>query len=568
MSTGSQISVSAADVNTFAVLARREQSAGRLTVAAAVYRHILTLQPNAAETYNDLGNVLRDQGDFDEAAAQYQRAVALKPDFFEAYDNLGCVLRGRGKLDEAIACFEQAIALAPDYAEAHNNLGNALKNKGKLDEAAAQFERAATLKPELFQAHNNLGAILQEQGKLDEAVARYEQAITIRPDLAELRTNLGNILKQQGRFDQALACFEQALVLKPDYAEVQHLRADLKTFRRGDADLAVLEAMSGNMSTLPPSQALCIHFALGKALEDVGDYDRAFEHLMRGNALKRREVNHNEAACQQCFQLMADLFDANLLERFEGAGDPSPAPIFILGMPRSGSTLVEQILASHPQIHAAGELNNLDRVVRSVSGRDRRPVPVPSRIATLDADRLGQLGRKYLNSLPALPDGKTRITDKAPGNFFNVGLIRLILPNAKIIHTMRDPVDTCVSCFSKIFLGLPYTYNLAELGCYYRWYHELMEHWRSILPDGAMLDVSYENVVDNLEEQARRLIDYCGLPWDDRCLSFHKTDRPVATPSNVQVRQPLYRTSLERWRRFEAHLEPLLNELESCRESE
>ena len=217
-------------------------------------------------------------------------------------------------------------------------------------------------------------------------------------------------------------------------------------------------------------------------------------------------------------------------------------------MPRSGSTLVEQILASHPLVQAAGELMNLNRVVEAVSDPDSGgPVPHPSRHWTPDADGLRRLGQAYLASLPPLPEGKERITDKAPSNFFQVGLIHLILPNARIIHTMRDPVDTCVSCFSKIFVhGQAFSYNLAELGCCYRWYYELMDHWRSVLPADAMLDVSYEAVVGNLEEQARRLIDYCGLPWDDRCLAFYKSNRPIKTASNVQVRQPLYRTSVER----------------------
>ena len=567
MTTAGPTSASAAEVHHFVILAQRQHSAGRLAEAAAFYRKILAIKPDIAEAYNDLGNVLRDQGKLAEAAAQYERAADLNPDFFHAHNNLGCMLRQQGKLDQAAARFERALALAPNFAEAHNNLGNVLKDQGKLDLAAAQYERAAALDPSLFKPHNNLGCILLEQGKLDQAEMHYEQALALAPDLAEVHVNVGIIRKQQGKFDEAAARFDQALALRPDSAESHHLRTDLKTFRRGDADLATLEALAAD-NRLPPGKMLLVHFALGKALEDVGEYGRAFEHLLQGNALKRREVLYDEAACQQSFRLNADLFDGGLLERFQGAGDPSPAPIFVLGMPRSGSTLVEQILASHPQIHAAGELNLLDRVALSASGPDALPVPVPTAIATQGADGLRRLGQAYLAGLPTPPDGKTRITDKAPGNFFHVGLIRLILPGARIIHTTRDPVDTCVSCFSKLFIGLPYTYDLAELGGYYRWYHEMMEHWRSILPAGAMLDVAYEAVVDNLEEQARRLIDYCGLPWDDRCLSFHETNRPIATPSNVQVRQPLYRRSLARWRRYEAYLEPLLAELESCRQSE
>jgi Sulfotransferase family len=205
-------------------------------------------------------------------------------------------------------------------------------------------------------------------------------------------------------------------------------------------------------------------------------------------------------------------------------------------------------------------------VVRAVPDAEGRELAYPACVSTFDADRLGRLAQAYLASLPALEVGKTRITDKTPFNYLFLGLIHLILPNARIIHTTRDPVDTCVSCFSRLFTtGALFSFDLAELGCYYRWYYQLMDYWRSVLPAGALLDVSYEETVDNLEEQARRLIDYCGLPWDDRCLSFHETRRTISTPSNVQVRRPLYRSSLARWRRYEAFLGPLLAELEDCR---
>ncbi len=246
------------------------------------------------------------------------------------------------------------------------------------------------------------------------------------------------------------------------------------------------------------------------------------------------------------------------MHRLAGLGDPSPVPIFILGMPRSGSTLVEQILASHPQVLGAGELRTLDRLVHQGGGIEA--------LATLQAEDCRRLGERYLADLRSLPAGKTRITDKMPGNFMYVGLIQLILPHAKIIHTMRDPVDTCLSCFSRLLsVGHHFSYDLAELGRYYRHYRELMDHWRSVLPAGTMLDVAYEDVVDDLEGQTRRMLEYLGLPWDERCLSFHKTVRPVVTASSVQVRRPLYRSGVARWRQYEAHLGPLLAELEGCR---
>ncbi len=544
MTPSSQNSHSPAEFDSLVALAEREHRAGRLAEATAAYRTIVALRPDIAEAHYHLGKVLLDQNKLDEAAIQYQHALALKPGLFAAHNDLGCIFHEQGKLDQAVARLEQAIALAPDFAEAYYHLGNVLNQQGKLDEAMARYERAVALRADFFEAYNNLGNILRAQGRFDQAAARYEQAIALAPDVAALHNNLGKMLDEEGKFGEALAHFEQALDLDPDHAEAHYDRADLKTFRAGDADLAALEAVAADPNRLPPGKMLYIHFALGKALEDVGEYGRAFEHWLQGNALKRREVNYDEAGYRRMCRLVAETFDASLLDRFAAAGDPSPAPIFVLGMPRSGSTLIEQILASHPQVHAAGELQNLDHVARMVSDAGGRPMPYPAWVQAADADLLHRLGHAYLESLPMRPDGKQRTIDKAPMNFLRVGLIRLILPNARIIHTARDPVDTCVSCFARLFADIPFSYDLAELGRYYRGYHELMAHWRTVLPAGAMLDVSYEDVVDDLEQQARRLIDYCGLTWDDRCLSFHETNRPIATASNLQVRRPVYRSSL------------------------
>jgi len=600
MTTASQASSLPTDFDALIAVALREHSAKRLPEAAAAYRQILAIRPDIAEAYHNLGNVLVEQGQLDEAAALHERAVALRPNLFQSCINLGNIFREQGKFDQAVTWYEKALALRPDLADVHNNLGNTLRALGKLDQALARYQEALALRPDLGELHynsgcilhaqgkldeaaakyeqalalrsdfadafNNLGVVLREQGQLEQAVARFEQAVVLRPDFAAALNNLGNALKQQGDFEQALACYDRTLALGQDYTETHYHRSDLKTFRSGDADLAAMESLVADAGRLPADKRLHVHFALGKALEDVGDYPRAFEHLLQGNALKRREVEYLGEAYRRTFRLAAEAFNAGLLARFERVGDPSPAPIFVLGMPRSGSTLVEQILASHPQVHAAGELTHLDRVVKAVSRVDGQPAPISACIDRFDADSLRRLGEAYLASLPTPPGGKQRITDKSPGNFLHVGLIRLILPNARIIHTMRDPVETCVSCFSRLFpTGQAFSYDLAELGRYYTWYHELMAHWRSVLPAGAMLDVKYEEVVDNLEQQARRLIEFCGLPWDDRCLSFHKHRRPIATASNVQVRQPLYRSSLARWRRYEPYLEPLLGELEPIR---
>ena len=278
--------------------------------------------------------------------------------------------------------------------------------------------------------------------------------------------------------------------------------------------------------------------------------------------MKRKEIVYDESAGQSLHDNIVRAFDAEIFQRLVDVGDPSAVPIFILGMPRSGSTLIEQILASHPSVQAAGELRNLSAVVERSLQSGGRQFAYPEYLSLLGPDDFKRMGQAYLASLPPLPTGKTRLVDKAPGNFWYVGLIRLALPHAKIIHTVRDPVDTCVSCFSKLFsFGHPFSYDLVELGHYYRRYSNLMDYWRSVLPAGSILDVAYEDVVDDLEGQARRMLDYCGLPWDPACLKFHETERPIITASNVQVRQPLYRTAVSRWRRYEKHLGPLLAEL-------
>ena len=603
MTTSSPTPPEQAELDTLVSRAEREHRAGRLAEAAGAYRQIIALRPDNAEMHNYLGNVLLVQGQLDEAAAQYEQARRFKPNLVQALNNLGNVFRQQGQPDQAAARYRQVLALRPDLAEPHNNLGNVLFNQGQLDEAAVHYKQALAIRPDLAEPHCSLGNVLLKQGKVDEAATRYEQALALKPDLTEANynlatvlldqgkideaaaqferamaidpdkfqshNNLGAVFQAQGKFDDAAALYEQAIAIQADNAEAHYHRTQVKTFRAGDPDLAALEAIAADPNSLPPEKMVYIHFALGKALEDVGDYHRAFQHLLQGNALKRRGINYNEAGHQQDLQLIVDRFDRALLERFAGVGDPSPAPIFVLGMPRSGTTLVEQILASHPQVHAAGELLNLNRVIQGVSDASGQPLPFPQCISAFKADDFRRLGQAYLASLPTPAVGKTRITDKMPKNFIYVGLIRLILPNARIIHTLRNPVDTCVSCFSKLFThGQPFSYDLAELGRYYRTYQEMMAHWRKVLPAGAMLDVSYEEVVDNLEAQARRLIDYCGLPWDDRCLSFHETSRPITTASNVQVRQPLYRSSVERWRRYEAYLQPLLAELDLDRQTQ
>jgi tetratricopeptide (TPR) repeat protein len=568
---------------------------GRLEDATAAYQRALSLAPDYAEVLNNLGAVFQAQGKLDEAAKHYEEALVLKPDYVEAHYNLGLADAAAGRTGSAQAHLERALALKPDHAEAHNNLGAVLRRQdrkeeaeaafgralalkpssiealtnladlhlaqGKFTSAAAGYERVLALRPDLAAIHNRLGAVRQNQGRLDDAEECYGHALARDPDDAEAHNNLGLVLQFRGKLDLARERFERALSLRPDEGGFHYNRAAMKTFRTGDPDLATLERLAADPADRSPENAHQVHFALAKALEDTGDHARAFAHLLEANALKRSILDYDEQSERQMTQRIAEVFDAGLFDRLGGEGDPSARPIFVIGMPRSGSTLVEQILASHPAVHGGGELRDLTVVSSKVLASDLE-VDYPDYVPLLSGPALRRLAGAYLDRLPKLSDGETRITDKLPGNFQKVGLIRLILPNARIVHTVRDPVDTCLSCFSKRFAeGMNYSYDLAELGRYYRMYNKVMDHWRSVLPPGAFLDVAYEAVVDDLEGQARRLVDYCGLTWDKRCLRFHETTRPVQTASTLQVRQPIFRSSLGRWRAYEDRLEPLLCEL-------
>jgi len=535
---------------------------GSLAEAIASCRRAVSLAPDYAKAHFNLAVALHEHREFEAAVSHYQRALALNPDDAQIHNNLGNSFQSQGKLNAAEQAYRAAVTLRPDYAEAYNNLGAGLAAQGRLDEAAVQYARAISVRPELAEAHYNLGQVRQNQSRFDEAAACYEQALGLNPEYAEAHSNLGNVRKWQGRFDEASAQYKRALTIRPDDGETLFNRVESKRVSAGDPDLKALERLVAQGDRQSPGMLALLQFALAKALDDTGDYASAFESLLKANTLRRSHVHYDETLARGLLRRTAEIFDASLLARLGGQGNESTAPIFIVGMPRSGSTLIEQILGSHPQVHPGGELLVLSEVLGSLPGVKGALVAHPDYGPALDGASVRCFAEAYLARLPAFAPGETRITDKFLHNFMYLGMIRLMFPRARIVHTFRDPADTCLSCFTKHFTdGLNFAYDLGELGRYYRYYAELMDHWRSVLPSGAMLEVAYEDVVDDLEGQARRLLDYCGLPWDERCLSFHETRRPVVTSSVFQVRKPLYRDSLQRWRRYEAYLGPLLEGL-------
>jgi tetratricopeptide (TPR) repeat protein len=538
------------------------QALGRHSEAVTSYDRAIALKPNFAEALCNRGSVLHELKRFDEAIASYDEAIALKPDFAESFNYRGMSFEKLGRLPEALASFETAVALKPDYAEGYGNRGMVLKELKRFDDALASYDKAIALKPDFPEAYNNRGIVLRELQCWDKAVASLETAVALKPDLADAYNNIGSVLGDLGQLQQAQEWYRQAIRLDPGLATVYANLADLKKFTEGDPDLAAMEALAVKADGLTQTDRIQLDFALGKAYDDLKDYKRSFTHLLAGNAAKRATISYDEMATFAQFDRIEAVFTRQLIGQKSGGGDPSHLPILVVGMPRSGTSLIEQIIASHPMVHGAGELRTFNDVVLTVQEPAGQTIPYPEFVPALDPAALRKIGERYVAELRKLAANAERITDKMPANYYFVGLIHLALPNAKIIHSIRNPVDTCVSCFSKLFTGEQnHTYDLAELGRYHKHYERLMTHWRRVLPEQSILDVRYEDVIGDFEGQARRIIAYCGLPWDPRCLAFYKTNRPVRTASAAQVRQPIYTTAVGRWRDYEEYLKPLLQAL-------
>jgi tetratricopeptide (TPR) repeat protein len=532
----------------------------RPELAIAHYEAALALKPDYYEARNNFGNALQSVGRDAEAIRQYELAVSLRPDHDEAYRNLGSVMTALKRPWDAIEQYEKAVAIRPDY-EVYNSLGIVLSSVGRLDEAIARYQQAVAIRPTDARAHNNLATALLASRRAEEAVMHYEKALACEPNNADIHSNLGIALNALGQRTQASRAFARAINLAPRKAEFYLNLLDSKRITADDPHLTAMLELYRDVSSLGAQSQIALHFALGRAFEDLGEHERSFRHLIMGNALKRRELTYDEATALALFERTRAIFTTKIMSNTRGVGDPSRIPVFVLGMPRSGSTLVEQILASHSQIFGAGELHDFDDAVDVIARANNWSYPEMA--AHMSAEQLRQIGTSYVDRIKARAPSFARIVNKMPGNFGSVGLIHLALPNARIIHTIRDPLDTCLSCFFLLFAGgQTYSYDLAELGRYYRGYHALMQHWRAVLPEGVMLEVRYEDVVSDLEGQARAMVAHCGLEWEESCLDFHQNRRSVQTASMNQVRQPIYRTSIGRWQRYKDLLQPLVEALD------
>jgi tetratricopeptide (TPR) repeat protein len=549
------------------VSAVRHHQAGRLAQAEELYRQCLQADPFRSRAWYLLGAACQAQGKLADAAASLRHALCLQPDFADGYNHLGVTLAEQGNPAEAAANFRQALQFKPDFADAHANLGHALAEQGQFAEAAGAYQQAARLRPGDAGPRIDLGNALLRLGRRDEAVGSFERALRLAPDSAEVRTGWGNALVDLGRLDEAVAQFREALRLRPGHVPAYGSLGDLA--REGCYAFSSEEVrhlrdlLDGD--DLAPQQRALLHFTLASTLERRGEYDEAFQHYRQGNDLNRqllaRKGRAFNARDHQAFisRLIA-AFTPELFRRGASLGLPSEVPVFVVGVPRSGTTLVNHILSAHPDVAAPGELLDLQNLVLELPGLLNAPDGYPECLARLGGREARALAGRYLGHLSQLGSGARRVTDKLPENYLHLGLVALLFPRAHVIHCQRDPLDTCVSCYTHQFRYVRFSTSLEDLGLYYREYERLLAHWRAVLPI-RMTEVRYEELVASPGEVGRGLVAACGLDWRDRCLAAHESRRAVHTASRVQVRRPVHGGSVSRWRRFAAHLRPLLETL-------
>jgi tetratricopeptide (TPR) repeat protein len=539
------------------------QKRGQLDVAIARLRQAVASDPANAQYWNNLGTYFTYAGRLNEALGAYQRALQLRPDFADTYSNLSYVLCQLGRCEEARLKAEKALQLRPGFAEAHNHFGLVLMDLGRPSEAAEHFQQAIQHQPHFAGACRNLGVALQEQGRLSEAVVRFKEALALKPDFGAVYNDLGDVLKQQGRLEEAVSHYCEAKRLRPNdaliYYNLSHFASE-GHYRMSKEEIAHLHALvqSDRVSLQDKSIA---HMALGNVFDRQGDYDTAFVHFREGNELRKQLQEQagrgfDPAAHRALIDKLIRTFDESFFLKWRPAGSGSELPVFVVGMPRSGTTLVEQILSSHSQVAGAGEMRELGQLVNGL-GKKMDPVAkYPECISRLEPSELRELATHYLECLSRLSGSAVRVIDKMPENFLYLGVIAVALPKARVIHCCRDPLDVCLSCYFQIFRKVNYSRSLDHLGMYYKEYERLMKHWQPLLPQ-RMMEVRYEHLVGRQETVSRELVAFCGLDWEDSCLKFHDNPRPVRTSSSVQVRRPMYVSSLGRWRKYASHLEPL-----------
>jgi len=530
------------------------QELGQLDLSIDAYNKALAIEPNYADAHYNIGMALQRQGKLKEAIKAYNKALAIKPDNAEAYNNMGIALHEQGKLEEVIEAYNKALAIKPDYAEAYYNMGGTLEEQGKLEEAIEAYNKALAIKPDYAEAYNNMGGTLKEQGKLEEAIEAYNKALAIKPDYAEAYNNMGATLEEQGKLEEAIEAYNKALAIKPDCVEAHRHRSTVTKYNPNDPQINEVDELLQRQN-LNKSERCHLHYTYAKMKEDLGDLSVAFDNYVAGGELRQKLLTYDFTQDKKLFSKIKNTAPQFKDVTLNLSGEViKHTPIFILGMPRSGTTLIEQIVSSHTQVTGAGELGYLSRFgTKLVAG-----LTAPTVEAVL------VFRERYLTGLAKMANGQAFVTVKMPQNFQYIALICTAFPEAKIIHVQRDAKAICWSNFKQYFVanGLGYSYSLADTVEYYGLYKDLMHFWSQSYSD-SIYHLDYDKLTENQEPETRRLIEYLELNWQDACLVPQKNKRSVKTASQHQVRQKVYQGSSQAWRKYEPFLNGVFDGLEA-----
>ena len=528
-------------------------SSGQMDKALLSIKELIKDFPNIPLLHNISGACNSALGEIDSSIISFNKAIELKPDYDEAYFNLGVAFHQTGQLGEAINCYERAISIKHAYPTAHNNLGLIALSQGQLDNALKSFEWAVAYSPEYAEAHNSLGAALQELKQFEKAKVSFKKAVALNPQYAQGLHNLAILSEIINLPDEASEYYEKALAVEPNYAEAYRNQSRTKKYKKNDPQIAQMQSIYSN-DNLSISDKVHINFALAKVNEDLGNQKDFFKHLDEGSRLRKKQLNYNINETEEFHSSLIRLFseDQPKIKQLS-LGPLDIRPIFIVGMPRSGTSLVEQIISSHHSVHGAGELNNFKNVVTPALKNY-----IGNLTNTINEDDLLSIRKNYIKSLMDLNVSEKIITDKMPVNFRMIGLILTAIPEAKIIHLTRNPKATCWSNYKHYFANENgFTFDQEDLARFFILYQELMGFWHKSFPN-KIHDISYERLTTHQEDETHKLLKYCELDWDNNCLNFHKNTRSVHTASASQVRQKMYQGSSDAWKKYEKFLQPLI----------
>lgn len=536
-------------------LAAALQQAGRGEEAALLQEATAPRSPVAALLAE--ADAARQRGDSRRAEQLCQQIIEKEPQNLPALRQLAILATEAGQFVIAENFLRRILEISPRHVGAHLDLGRFLGQRGRYPEAIEVLEDAATLHGDNADLQLLCGDMLAIIGRSADALRAYERCLSLRPEDPQALLGCGHMLRIEGRREAAQAAYRRCTTIRPEIGEAWWNLASLRGYTADDADIAKIEAEL-EKPALPPESRVAFHFALARACETRGDYERAWQHYLKGNALQRGLVKYDPVETELQQRRIIGAFTEGVFDREPAETPVDRTPVFILGMPRSGSTLIEQILASHSQVEGTGELPYIIMLTKTLAATEAEGAHYPEAVLQLDSRTRTGLGRSYLHYTRShLDEDRPFFTDKMPANFAHAGFIRLILPHARIIDARREPLATCVANFRQLYAqGKNQSYDLAELGEYYLQYVAIMDHWDKVMP-GAVLRVRYEDVVADLEGQVRRMLDFCGLPFEQNCIDYHRSTRPVNTASSEQVREPIYTSAVDFWRCFDAHLDEL-----------